>query len=136
MSTMILTLPDSLMAFVESQVARRGLASANDYLEALIREDQEKAENDEIERKLLEALLGAPAAPVTAETWEAIKQDGLGRAHESAAPTGLGIPIAEWRADIVSEWREELTGWDLLDMKPVGDGPRHSLILRGDGTAD
>lgn len=136
MSTMSPRLSDALMAFVESQVARKGFASANNYLEALIREDQEKAEDDEIERKLLEALLGAPAAPVTPETWEAIKEDGLGRAHESSAPTAPGIPIAQWRADIVGEWREELRAPDLLDMKPIGDRPRHRIVLREDGTAD
>jgi antitoxin ParD1/3/4 len=78
-TTMNLTLPDALKAFVESQVARKGYGSPNDYLEALIREDQKRAEDDEIEGKLLEALHGAPATPVTAETWEAIKQDGLKR---------------------------------------------------------
>jgi antitoxin ParD1/3/4 len=79
MSTMSLTLPDSLKAFVESQATKRGYGSPNDYLEALIREDQRKAENDEIENKLLEALQGPPAVPVTAETWEAVKQEGLRR---------------------------------------------------------
>jgi antitoxin ParD1/3/4 len=74
-----LTLPNSLKAFVESQVARKGYGSPNDYLEALIREDQRKAEDDEIEGKLLEALQGPLATPVTAETWEAIKQEGLKR---------------------------------------------------------
>jgi antitoxin ParD1/3/4 len=77
MSTMNVTLPDSLKAFVESQVARKGYGSPNDYLEALIREDQRKAEDDEIEGKLLEALQGAPATPVTAATWEVVKQESL-----------------------------------------------------------
>jgi hypothetical protein len=45
----------------------------------LIRDDQKRAEHDEIEGNLLEALHGAPATPLTAETWEAIKQDGLKR---------------------------------------------------------
>jgi antitoxin ParD1/3/4 len=77
MSPMSPTLPDSLKAFVEFQAARKGYGSPNDYLEALIREDQRKAENDEIEGKLLEALQGPPATPVTEETWKAIKQEGL-----------------------------------------------------------
>ena len=67
-----------MRAFVEYQVARKGFGSPNDYLEALIREDQQKAENDEIEGKLLEPF-GVPATPVTAETWQAIKQGGLRR---------------------------------------------------------
>ena len=63
MSTMDLTLPDSLRAFVESQAARKGYGSTNDYLEALIREDQRKAEEHEIEVKLLEALQGRRRPP-------------------------------------------------------------------------
>jgi antitoxin ParD1/3/4 len=79
MSTLSLTLPDSLKAFVESQAARKGYRSPSDYLEALIREDQRKAENDEIEGKLLEALQGPLPTPVTAETWGAIKREGRRR---------------------------------------------------------
>jgi antitoxin ParD1/3/4 len=79
MSTMTVTLPDSLKAFVESQAARKGYGSPNEYLGALIREDQRKAENDEIEGKLLEALHGPPATLVTAETWGAVKQEGQRR---------------------------------------------------------
>ncbi len=44
--------------------------------------------------------------------------------------------VVQWRADVVGEWREELTGSDLLDMKPVVEGPRHVLVVRGDCTAD
>lgn len=76
---MNLTLPDSLKAFVESRIAKRGFGSADDYVEALIREDLEKAEREEIEGKLLDALQGAPASPVTPETWEAVKREGMRR---------------------------------------------------------
>jgi antitoxin ParD1/3/4 len=85
MSPMSLTLPDSLRAFVESQAIRKGYESPNEYLEALIRDDQRKAENEEIESKLLEALQGPPATPVTEETWEAIEQEGLRRLHAMKA---------------------------------------------------
>ena len=44
--------------------------------------------------------------------------------------------VVQWRSEVVGEWREELTGWDLLDMKPVAEGPRHVIVLRGDCTAD
>jgi antitoxin ParD1/3/4 len=79
MSTINLILPDSLKSFVEFQVARRGYGSTNDYLEALIRADQEKSETEEIEARLLEALHGAPASPVTPETWAAVEREGLRR---------------------------------------------------------
>jgi hypothetical protein len=48
-----------------------------------------------------------------------------------------GIPIVEWRADIVGEWREESRASDLFDLEPVRDDDgRHTLVLRADGTAD
>ena len=63
MSTMNLTLPESLKAFVESRIAERGYGSADDYVEALIRQDQEKAEHEGIEGKLLETLQGCRRPP-------------------------------------------------------------------------
>jgi hypothetical protein len=68
MSTLTLTLPASLRAFVECRVARKGYRSPSDYHGSPDPGGPEGAENDEIEGKLLEALLGAPATPVTAET--------------------------------------------------------------------
>jgi antitoxin ParD1/3/4 len=79
MSTINLVLTESLKSFVECQAARRGYGSTNDYLEALIRADQEKSEHEEIEAKLLEALQGAPASPVTPETWAAVEREGRRR---------------------------------------------------------
>lgn len=49
-------------------------------------EDRGRAEDAEIESRLLEALDGPPATRVTAETWEAITEEGLrrleARSHE------------------------------------------------------
>jgi hypothetical protein len=42
MTTMNISLPDEMKAFVEAQMARDGYASASEYLRALIREDQKE----------------------------------------------------------------------------------------------
>ncbi len=69
MSTMNVTLPDALRRFVEEQVVRGGYASADEYLRALVREARTRAELAQVEARLLEAVRGEPATPVTPETW-------------------------------------------------------------------
>ncbi len=41
MSTMNISLPDSLKSFVDEQVARRGYGTSSEYVRALIRADQD-----------------------------------------------------------------------------------------------
>jgi hypothetical protein len=43
--------------------------------------------------------------------------------------------IAQWRGDIVGDWRTELTGTDLLCLGPVEERFRLEVTLRADGTA-
>lgn len=42
MSTMNISLPDSLKSFVDEQVARRGYATSSEYVRELIRIDQDR----------------------------------------------------------------------------------------------
>ena len=42
MSTMNITLPDSLKSFVDDQVARRGYGTSGEYVRELIRKDQDR----------------------------------------------------------------------------------------------
>lgn len=42
MTTMNITLPDSLKSFVDDQVARRGYGTSGEYVRELIRKDQER----------------------------------------------------------------------------------------------
>ncbi|MDE3011040.1 MAG: type II toxin-antitoxin system ParD family antitoxin [Pseudomonadota bacterium] len=57
MTTMNISLPDSLRAFVDEQVERRGFGTSSEYVRELIRTDQE--------RQQLKGLLlaGGNAAP-------------------------------------------------------------------------
>lgn len=43
MSTMNISLPDDLRAYVEEHVAEEGYASSSEYIRALIRDDRQKA---------------------------------------------------------------------------------------------
>jgi len=60
MSTITISLPDSLAAFVDEQVRVRGYGTSSEYLRDLIRKDRD--------RQALRAMLleGAASAPATA----------------------------------------------------------------------
>ena len=51
MTTMNISLPDEMKAFVEAQMTQEGYASASEYLRALIREAQKRRAKHELEAK-------------------------------------------------------------------------------------
>jgi antitoxin ParD1/3/4 len=86
MTTMNISLPDEMKAFVEAQMAQEGYASASEYLRTLIREAQKRRARQELESKLLEGLQG-PAVEMTREDWDSIKREALeGLAPETIRP--------------------------------------------------
>lgn len=60
MGTMNISLPDSLKAFVEQQVAQRGYGTSSEYVRELIRKDQDRAT---LRRLVLEGAASPPAEP-------------------------------------------------------------------------
>lgn len=56
MGTMNISLPDSLKAFVDEQVAGRGYGTSSEYVRELIRADQDR-------QRLRTLLLGGGASP-------------------------------------------------------------------------
>ena len=78
MTTMNISLPEEMKAFIEAQLAKEGYASASEYLRALIRDAQKRLAKQELEAKLLEGLQG-PATEMTREDWDSIEQEALQR---------------------------------------------------------
>ena len=74
MTTMNISLPEEMKAFVEAQMVTEGYASASEYLRALIREAQKRQAKRELEGKLLEGLQG-PAVEMTREDWDSIEAE-------------------------------------------------------------
>jgi len=64
MSTMNVSLPDSLKSFVDEQVAKRGYATSSEYVRELIRLDQDR-------QSLRDLLLDGAASPATGPANEA-----------------------------------------------------------------
>jgi antitoxin ParD1/3/4 len=78
---MNISLPDEMKAFVETQAAREGYASASEYFQALVRDAQERQAKRELEAKLREALLSGPAEPMTREDWGDLERRVWERHH-------------------------------------------------------
>jgi antitoxin ParD1/3/4 len=76
MTSMNVSLPDDMKAFVEEQIAREGFASASEYFSKLVRDAQRRRAKQSLEAKLAEGLLG-PAQPMTSKDWQALEQETL-----------------------------------------------------------
>lgn len=61
MSTMNISLPDALKAFVDEQVSQRGYGSSSEYVRELIRKDQDR---QQLRGLLLAGAASTPTAPV------------------------------------------------------------------------
>jgi antitoxin ParD1/3/4 len=56
MTTVTISLPDSLKAFVEAQLATKGYGNVSEYFRSLLREAQAKEQDARLEALLLEGL--------------------------------------------------------------------------------
>ena len=85
MSTLQVTLPDSLKEFVESQAAAGGYDSIDNYLQAVLRAVQKRLAWDKVETLVLEGLQ-SPAREMTGKDWEELhrKVDACTPARDSA----------------------------------------------------
>lgn len=77
MTTMNISLPEEMKAFIEAQMGQEGYASASEYLRALIREAQKRQARKALDAKLLEAVESGPATPMTKDDWAALRQEAL-----------------------------------------------------------
>jgi antitoxin ParD1/3/4 len=78
--TMNISLPDPLKQYVEDQVSAGGYSSASEYVRELVRADQKRKAQEQLETTLLEALKSDPIE-VTPEMWEELRQTLRSRAQ-------------------------------------------------------
>ena len=67
MSTMNISLPDSLKSFVDEQVSLRGYGTSSEYVRDLIRKDQDRLQ---LRGLLLAGAASNPAAPADASYFD------------------------------------------------------------------
>jgi antitoxin ParD1/3/4 len=70
MSTMNISLPDTLKSFVDEQVSQRGYGTSSEYVRELIRKEQERLH---LRSLLLAGAASEPTAPVTPAYFEGLR---------------------------------------------------------------
>jgi antitoxin ParD1/3/4 len=73
MTTLSISLPDSLKDFVEEQAALGGYPTPSDYIRSLLREAQDRKDMGKIEEKLLAALT-AEAEEMKPADWDKMRE--------------------------------------------------------------
>lgn len=70
MSTMNISLPDTLRTFVDEQVSQRGYGTSSEYVRELIRKDQG---HQQLRSMLLAGATSAPTTPVDSHYFDALR---------------------------------------------------------------
>jgi antitoxin ParD1/3/4 len=83
MTTMNISLPDSMRAFIEQKVAQAGYSTASEYIRQLVREDQKRVTQERLETLLIEGIESGPSREMTAEDWEELRRRVWQRHAES-----------------------------------------------------
>lgn len=74
MTSINISLPDSMKAYIEEQVDKGGYSTVSEYFRELIRQDQKRKATERLETMLLEGLDSGSATPMTQKDWEEIRQ--------------------------------------------------------------
>ncbi len=82
MTTLNISLPEPMRAYVDQQVAAGGYSTASEYIRQLVREDQKRAAKQRLEALLMEGIESGPAAEVDDDYWAEKKARLLKRIEE------------------------------------------------------
>ncbi len=75
MDTMNIALPENLKSFVQHQFEMGGYSSVSEYVRELIRKDQKERAREALEAEILKGLDSREATPMTADNWQAIREE-------------------------------------------------------------
>lgn len=85
MTTITISLPESLKEFVDGQLATKGFGNVSEYFRSLLREAQEEEKDARLEGLLLEGLAGGKDIPVSRQFWKDLKAEALQIARRQVA---------------------------------------------------
>ena len=83
MTTLNISLPESMREFIDQQIDQGGYSTASEYIRHLIRQDQEKAEKKQIEKLLLEGLNSGEPVEITDDWWAQKRTELMERLGQS-----------------------------------------------------
>jgi antitoxin ParD1/3/4 len=78
MESMNISLPEPMKQFVDSQISTGRYGSASEYVRELIRADERRKAQDQLEAKLLEGLNSAESEMTPAD-WADLRKEALAR---------------------------------------------------------
>ncbi len=78
MTTLTISLPESLKDFIDSQLATKGYGNVSEYVRSLLREAQEREAEARLEGLLVEGLAsGGDDIALTREFWNDLRAEAL-----------------------------------------------------------
>lgn len=85
MPSMNISLPDPLKEFVDGQISTGRYSTASEYVRELIRADEKRKAEEQLEAKLLEGLNSAESK-LTAADWLAIRKEAVAKVEARKKP--------------------------------------------------
>ncbi|MHC5777324.1 type II toxin-antitoxin system ParD family antitoxin [Nostoc sp.] len=82
MSSINISLPESMKVFVEEQVAQGGYGSVSEYLQELITQDQKRKMQEHIEELLIAGLESGDAIEVNDQWWQEKRTYLINQLHQ------------------------------------------------------
>ena len=79
METMNISLPETMKQFIEEQVSAGGYSSVSEYIRALVREEQKRKAQEQLEALLVKGLESGKPTEMTDEEWNEIRRESLAR---------------------------------------------------------
>ena len=75
MTTLTISLPESLKEFIEREVQTKGYGNVSEYVRGLLRDAQAREAGARLEVLLIEGLTRGEDIPLSQEFWSELKQD-------------------------------------------------------------
>jgi antitoxin ParD1/3/4 len=79
MTTVTISLPESLKEFIEREVQTKGYGNVSEYVRGLLREAQTKASDSRLEALLLAGLESGHDIPLSQSFWRELKAEARQR---------------------------------------------------------
>jgi antitoxin ParD1/3/4 len=82
-TTVTISLPESLKPFIDEQLAAKGYGNGSEYFRSLLRAAQEREEDARIDALFVEGLTtGGDDIPLTREFWKDLKAEAMDLARQ------------------------------------------------------
>ena len=89
MTTVTISLPETLKVFIDDQLATKGYGNVSEYFRSLLREAQEREAEARLEALLVEGLVtGGDDIPLTRAFWKDLKAEAMDLARKHKAEKG------------------------------------------------